>query len=136
MDFKLISEKFDLEVYTSFYLTVSSSGDLQTWKPTGFNKLLPTSVRKRHLIKKLENQYKEIIITDTAAIGYDLQYKIQESFRKFNYDLNNRLEELLENLRTKIDDTIASKKLNEQASEEEIRKLHQTIKEIDLLAFV
>lgn len=134
MDFKLISEKFDLEIYTSFYLTVSSSGDSETLKSPGFNKLLPASVRKKQLIKKLQDHYKEVIITDTAAIAYDLQYKIQESFRKFNYDLNNRLKELLDNLQNKIEDTIASKKINEQASEEEITKLHETIKQIDLLA--
>ena len=136
MDFKLISEKFDLDVYTSFYLTVSSSGNSQTWKSSVLHKLLPTQVRKKYLIKKLENQYKEIIIRDTSAIGYDLQYKIQESFRKFNYDLNNQLKVLLKNLRTKIDDTIASKKRNEQATEEEVKKLHQTINEIDSLVVV
>ncbi|MEO6813998.1 MAG: hypothetical protein ABI172_08715, partial [Ginsengibacter sp.] len=134
LDFKLISEKFDLDIYTSFYLTISSSGDSEALKSSGFNKLLPASVRKKQLIKKLQHRYKEIIITDTAAIAYDLQYKIQESFRKFNYDLNNRLKELLENLRNKIDDTIVSKKINEQASEEDIKKLHETINEVDLLA--
>ncbi|MEO6812645.1 MAG: dynamin family protein [Ginsengibacter sp.] len=134
MDFKLISEKFDLDIYTSFYLTVSSSSDSETLKSPGFNKLLPASVRKKQLIKKLQDHYKEIIITDTAAIGYDLQYKIQESFRKFNYDLNNRLNELLDNLENKIEDTIASKKINEQASEEEINKMHETLEQIDVLA--
>ncbi len=136
MDFKLISEKFDLDVYTSFYLTASSSFNSKTWKSSGLNMLLPTQIRKKRIIKSLQDSYKKTIIRDTAAIGYDLQYKVQESFRKFNYDLNNRLIELLENLRTKIDDTIASKKQNEQASEEEINKLHQTIDEIDSLAVV
>ncbi|MEO8932695.1 MAG: hypothetical protein ABI295_00175, partial [Xanthomarina sp.] len=136
MDFKLISEKFDLDVYTSFYLTVSSSTHSQTWKSSVLNKLLPNQVRKKRVIKKLQDHYKNIIIRDSAAIGYDLQYKVQESFRKFNYDLNNRLKELLENLRTKIEDTIASKKRNEQASEEEIKKLHQKINQIESLAVI
>ena len=136
LDFKLISEKFDLDVYTSFYLTVSSSTISKTWKSSVFNKLIPSQVRKRRSIKKLQDYYKKIIIRDTAAIGYDLQYKVQESFRKFNYDLNNRLEDLLKNLGTKIDDTIESKKTNEKATEEEIHKLHQKINEIDSLSVV
>ena len=134
LDFKLISEKFDLDVYTSFYLTVSSSNNLHPWKSSGLNKLLPARIRKNRLIKKLQDHYKKIIIRDISAIGYDLQYKVQESFRKFNYDLNNRLKELLENLGTKINDTIASKKRNEQASDEEIKELYQTIDKIDSLA--
>lgn len=60
--------------------------------------------------------------------------KFQESFRKFNYDLKNRLTELLDNLQDKIEDTIASKKLNEQASEVEINELKEAINQIDLLA--
>ena len=134
MDFKLISEKFDLDVYTSFYLTVNSSMNSQTWKSPIFHKLLPASLRKNRSIKKLQHYYKKTIIRDTAAIGYDLQYRVQESFRKFNYDLNNRLKELLENLGNKIDDTLASKRRNEQASEEEIKKLQQKINEIASLA--
>ena len=134
LDFKLISEKFDLDVYTSFYLTVSSSNNLHPWKSSGLNKLLPARIRKNRLIKKLQDHYKKIIIRDISAIGYDLQYKVQESFRKFNYDLNNRLKELLKNLGTKINDTIASKKRNEQASDEEIKELYQTIDKIDSLA--
>ncbi len=136
MDFKLISEKFDLDVYTSFYLTVRSSTNSRIWKSPILHKLLPEQVRKKLLFRKLQDHYKNIIIRDTSAIGYDLQYKVQESFRKFNYDLNNRLQELLENLQTKIDDTIASKKRNEQASEAEINKLHQTINDIVSLAVV
>jgi hypothetical protein len=134
MDFKLISEKFDLDVYTSFYLTVSSSGDVKGLKFPGLNKLLPATVRKKQLIKKLKDHYNEIVVTDTAAIGYDLQYKIQESFRKFNYDLNNMLRELLDNLQNKIEDTIASKKINEQASESELKALNETIEQINSLA--
>ena len=136
MDFKLISEKFDLDVYTSFYLTVNSSTNSQTWKSPILHKLLPAYVRKKHIINILQDQYKEIIIRDTSSIGYDLQYRIQESFRKFNYDLNNRLKELLKNLGTKIDDTLASKRRNEQASEEEIKELRQKINEIASLAVV
>ena len=136
MDFNLISEKFDLDIYTSFYLTVRTSTNSQTWQSPILHRFLPAYIRKKYLKKKLQDQYKEIIIRDTSSIGYDLQYKIQESFRKFNYDLNSQLKELLENLRTKIDDTIASKKRNEQASEEEIKKLQEKINEIELLAIV
>ena len=133
-NFRLISDKFDLDIYTSFYLTVGSSSDVETLKLPFSNRLLPPSVRKKKLIKRLKDHYNKIIITDTAAIGYDLQYKIQESFRKFNYELNNMLQELLDNLQNKIEDSISSKKINEQASEVEIKKLHKTIEQLDLLA--
>ena len=65
---------------------------------------------KRALFTTIACLISKIIIRDTSAIGYDLQYKVQESFRKFNYELKNQLKELLENLRTKIDYTIASNK--------------------------
>ncbi len=127
LDFKVISEKFDLDVYTSFYLMVSSSGDLETLKSPRFNNLLSASLRKKQLIRKLKNHYQKVIITGTAAIAYDLQYKIQESFRRFNYHLNDKIRELLENLQNNIDETIAAKKRNEQASEEEIQKLNEPL---------
>ncbi len=134
MDFRLISEKFDLDIYTSFYLTVSSSSDVESLKLPVFHKFLPSSIRKKKLIKRFKDHYNRIIVTDTAAIGYDLHYKIQESFRKFNYELKNMLEELLENLQNKIEESISSKKINQQASEAEIKILNETIENLDLLA--
>jgi hypothetical protein len=127
ISFDMIADKFDLNVYTSFYLSLDSG--LGIINPDNFllNKLLPAPVRKRKLINKLKEHYNNIIIRNSASIAYDLIYKIQESFRKFNYDLNNRLKELLENIQAIITDTIQRKNRAENIIEDEITDLNERL---------
>lgn len=94
IDFSLIANTFDLNVYTAFYFTNVSQGaslPKKNWMDFFF------SPRKRNerFIRSIYTQAQEVITANAASIIYDLQYKIQESFRKFSFDLNEHLKSLL-----------------------------------------
>ncbi|HEX5154014.1 MAG TPA: dynamin family protein [Parafilimonas sp.] len=103
-NFELIAGQFDLNIYSSFYLTLDS-GISPVYNQNTLMKTLFPKAAKKNLQTKWQQHYNEIIVRNTSAIIYDLQYKIQESFRKFNYDLNNRLDELLNNINKTLQDT-------------------------------
>ncbi len=127
ISFDMIADKFDLDVYTSFYLSLDSGLGNISSNNFILNKLIPTSVRNEKLINRLKEHYNNIMIRNSASIAYDLIYKIQESFRKFNYDLNNRLKELLENIQEIISDTIQKKSMTENIIEDEIKDLNERL---------
>jgi hypothetical protein len=112
-------------VYTAFYLSLDSGLGAIRPDRSVLGRLLPASARRKQLINQLKEHYNNLIIRNGASIAYDLTYKIQESFRKFNYDLNNRLKELLESIRTIITDTIGKKQEAETVIADEIRDLKE-----------
>ncbi len=109
INFENIAEKFDLDVYTAFYLTLDSGKPPVVSQKGLLFKLLPISAQKKKMFRQLQEHYNEIIVRNVASIIYDLQYKIQESFRKFNYDLNNKLKELLDNINKLLSDIIEAR---------------------------
>jgi hypothetical protein len=98
-------------------------------RPEGFilNRLLPSSFRRKQLLNKLRKHYSDLIVRNSASIAYDLTYKIQESFRKFNYDLNNRFVELLESIQEIIEHTIQQKNKAEDLIDQDVKDLKEKI---------
>ncbi|OQP60185.1 hypothetical protein A3860_34465 [Niastella vici] len=133
ISFDMIADKFDLDIYTSFYLTLSSDHVNGTYNKSLLYKLLPASIRKKQLLKGLQKHYNEVVIRNTSAIIYDLQYKIQESFRKFNYDLNNRFSELLQTIESIIEDAIRLKNQTERSLDAEIGRLRNNLVELEAI---
>lgn len=123
----LISSQFDLNVYTSFYLSLSS-GSSGIDNPVSFyDKIFPSSFQRKKIKAKYHGHYKEIIIRNTASVMYDLSYKIQESFRKFNYDLDHKMNEVLTNMEKNIKEVIENKTKTEVRSEEKITDLNDRL---------
>lgn len=133
ISFDMIADQFDLNVYTSFYLSLDSGISAIRPGNSVLTRLLPASSRKKRLINTLKEHYNNLVIRNSASIAYDLVYKIQESFRKFNYDLNNRLQELLESIREIIAHTILQKNNAESMVEEEIKALKEKMREMELM---
>lgn len=133
ISFDMIADRFDLDVYTSFYLTLDSG--IGSVHPDNFSlyRLLPLSYRKKQLLRKLKEHYSNLIIRNNASIAYDLTYKIQESFRKFNYDLNNRLNELLISIKEIISNTIAQKENTESLIEQDARALKEKMTAMEIM---
>jgi len=127
ISFDMIADRFDLDVYTTFYLTLDSG--IGVIRPEGFilNRLLPPSFRRKQLLHKLRKHYSDLIVRNSASIAYDLTYKIQESFRKFNYDLNNRFVELLESIQEIIAHTIQQKNKAEDLIDQDVKDLKEKI---------
>lgn len=121
---ELLSEQFDLDAYTSFYLTLNSGSSAVDNPLTFFHRLLPSTFQQRKIQAKWNRHYKEIIVRNTASIMYDLTYKIQESFRKFNYDLNRKMNDVLANMEKNIKEVIANKTKTELQNEEAIKDIN------------
>lgn len=118
---------FNLNAYTSFYLTTNSSLSNLLLSNNKLSYILPATFRKKIIINNLKKHYHEILTQNSASIGYDLEYKIQESFRSFNYDLNKHLNELLKRLQQILLNTTTKKQTAQQLIDAEIRELENKL---------
>jgi GTP-binding protein EngB required for normal cell division len=121
---EIISAQFDLDVYTSFYLSLSSGTGALEHPITFFDRLFSASFQRNKIQKKWKEHYKEIIVRNSASVMYDLSYKIQESFRKFNYDLDRKMNEVLNNMEKNIKDVIVNKRKTELENQEVIKDIN------------
>jgi len=105
-----IISSFDLDVYTSFYIYKS---DIKYTIPSIKEKLsyrfLPDSWVRRKVLKQIYDNCMVVVNPNAGRIRSDIDYKINESFRKFKSNFNQKLQDLLESLRNMIDDSIRSK---------------------------
>jgi len=120
----LFSAQFDLNAYTSFYITFDSGLSAVNQPLSFFDNLFPFSFQKRKVISKWKSHYNELITRNTASIIYDLNYKIQESFRKFNYDLNSKMNVVLGSMENNIREVISSKTKTELQNEGAIKEIN------------
>jgi small GTP-binding protein len=104
VDFGLIADKFDLDVYSPFYMSLGA-GPIPA-KAGFMTGLLPRTYRERRFKRRLLAYYDEIIVRNAAAVIYNLDYRIQESLRKFSTGLRQRLHELASSLEALLTDTI------------------------------
>jgi hypothetical protein len=105
MDFSVIVDKFDLDVYAPFYLSLDG-GSIAGNNGAFIKRLLPASIRQRLLLQQLSTHYQEIIVRNAAAVIYNLDYRIQESQRKFSGELQRRLHDIVNQIQTLLSDTI------------------------------
>lgn len=129
----IISGQFDLNAYTSFYLSLDSGLPPLQFSKFFLSSLMPVSAQRQKLQKKWKEHYKEIIVRNTSAIMYDLGYKIQESFRKFNYDLNEKMKQLLCNMQNSINEVINNKAKEEAENKTVINDLTTRIQQLEAI---
>ncbi|HVU93685.1 MAG TPA: dynamin family protein [Puia sp.] len=132
IDFDIIAGRFDLEVYAPFYLS-ADPGPFVSSQPSLFERLLPAASRKKRLFKRLTAHFDTLVVQNSAAVIYDLQYRVQESFRQFSYELDRRLHDLVENLDKLIADAISAKSRKQQEVTLEIQDLRHRIEIIEQL---
>jgi len=106
VDFHLIIEKFDLDVYTSFYFDYGKGLTVAYILPSMWTRWFPNRFTIGGYMKRLHAHAQQLLTINGSAIIYDLQYKIQESFRKFHYDLDQHLQQLLLRIQQIIADTL------------------------------
>ncbi len=80
--FESISDEFDLDVYTSFYLTVNSAAYSKAWRSPALNRVLPERIRKRRSIKKLRDQYIGTIIRDTLNTKHGVMSACKRNLKR------------------------------------------------------
>ncbi len=131
--FNLIADRFDLNVYTSFYLSLDSGQDPLRINRSALRWFASKQYRKKKVRNSLALHYNNILIRNTSSIIYDLQYKIQESFRKFNYDLNNHLTRVIEGMEKIIAEAISIKKKESSEVSDEVERLEAMIDTVRFL---
>ena len=75
----------------------------------------------------MKNHYNEFITRNTDSIIYDLTYRIQESFRKFNYDLNAKMHVVLGSMENNIKEVIINKTKTELQNEVVVNEINSRI---------
>lgn len=123
IDFSDITGTFDLDVYTAFYFRTHTELSIQGSGNKMLYRLLPRNMAKEKLLSQFRKSVKELIVTNSAGIIYDLQYRIQESFRMFNYDLNAHMEELLNAIDKIIIETTELRQKNKSSIDNAVDKL-------------
>jgi hypothetical protein len=69
----------------------------------------------------------------TGRINYDINYKIQESFRKFSFDLNDKVEDTLNTLSKIISDTVNKKEQAEDSVSGQVKYLSGRLEKLSLI---
>ncbi|HTR31708.1 MAG TPA: dynamin family protein [Puia sp.] len=132
IDFDIIAGRFDLEVYAPFYLS-ADPGTFFSSQPSLFERLIPAVSRRKRLLKQLTAHFDTLVVQNSAAVIYDLQYRVQESFRQFSYELDRRLHDLVDNLDKLIADAISTKSQKQQDVTVETEDLRHRIEIIEQL---
>lgn len=130
VDFHLIADQFDLNVYTAFYFDYGKGLSAAYIPPPFWIKWMPASWAIRQYLKKLYHHYQQLLTTNASAIIYDLQYKIQESFRKFQYDLHAHLELLLNRIQQIIDDTLKHRREHSSQVQQRLSAIEKRLHEL------
>lgn len=119
-----IISSFDLDVYTSFYIyksdikyTIPSINEKFSYK------LLPDSWVRRRVLKQIYDNCMIVVNPNAGRIRSDIDYKINEAFRKFKSNFNTKLLELFESYRNMIDESIRSKQKMEENIEEVLMQI-------------
>ncbi len=113
LKFEALSDIFDLDIYTGFYYNFSAQPIPLGLNNKSIRKKMPAAVIKKTLLNKILKNFKEKIISNTASVKYDINYRIQESFLQFKFDLNNKLDSVLKSLEKILIETIEEKKKTE-----------------------
>jgi hypothetical protein len=95
--------------------------------------ILPDVLVKRMVLNQIYENCLELINPNAGRIRSDIDYKISESFRKFRYQFDQKLFDLLQSLKNMIEESIRSKQtVNEdiEAILTQIQLQKQRIKEI------
>ncbi len=127
---ELLSQQFDLNAYSSFYLTLDSGLPPVILSSSLWYRLMPFNTRQKIIRGRWRRHYTEVITRNAASILYDLNYKIQESFRRFKHDLSNKVNDVLSNMEQKIQDVIDIKKKTAMQSRDIINDIHNRINEV------
>lgn len=129
IDLDKLTDKFDLNVYTSFYLTLNmehSPVNDQSW----YFFLLSQSDQRSRSIQSWIKHYDELLIINNAAVIYDLQYKAQEALRQFIYDLNGHFSGVVEQIERTIAQALDQKQASSEAAEQSINRIKGLLQEV------
>ncbi|HVS98726.1 MAG TPA: dynamin family protein [Puia sp.] len=130
LPFDIIAKKFDLEVYAPYYQS-TDAGPLPAPKSSLFRRSPFQSIRRKRFYRRLLAYYQELILRNCASAMYNLDYRIQESLRKFASALDQRLRELIGHLDALLAEAVALQAGYAPALAENIQKIREKLDAVD-----
>jgi len=131
-EFKDLVETFDLKIITVFYF-LFDKGYNPFYLSNRFLRKFALQIFRKEIIKSIKESFKRNIDMSTGRINYDINYKIQESFRKFSFDFNNKIEDTLNTLGNIISDTISKKEQTEDSISPQVEYLSERLEKLSLI---
>ena len=104
-----IISSFNLDVYSSYYLKEDIKYTIPSLNEKIIYKILPDKWIKRIILKQIYTNCMDLISPNAGRIRSDISYKTTESLRRFKSDFNRKFNELLQNLKGLIDESIRAK---------------------------
>jgi len=118
-----IISSFDLEVYTSFYFKTDIKYTMRSIRKNIFYKIIPDRWVRSIILRQVYTNCKELIDPNAGRMRWDIEYKINESYRKFKYNFDQKLLDLLQSMKSLIEDSIRTKSTIYENIEETLNKL-------------
>jgi len=131
-EFKDLVETFDLKIITVFYF-LFDKGYNPFYLSNRFFRKFALQVLRKKIIKGIKESFKRNIDMSTGRINYDINYKIQESFRKFSFEFNNKMDDTLITLEKIITDTIRKKEQAEDSISPQVEYLSERLEKLSLI---
>ncbi|MFZ5947591.1 MAG: dynamin family protein [Stygiobacter sp.] len=131
-EFKDLVDVFDLKILTVFYFQFDRSYNQFCLSNIFIRNYSPKFFRSK-ILKQLKENIKRNIDMNTGRVNYDINYKIQESFRKFSFELNEKIEITLNMLTKIISDIIKRKENAEDSVAKQVKYLSNKIEILSLI---
>lgn len=131
-EFKDLVDVFNLKILTFFYFQFDRSYNQFCLSNIFIRNYSPKFFRSK-ILKQLKENIKRNIDMNTGRVNYDINYKIQESFRKFSFELNEKIEITLNMLTKIISDIIKRKENAEDSVAKQVKYLSNKIEILSLI---
>jgi ribosome biogenesis GTPase A len=128
--YESIIQIFDLNIYTGFYYKLDTDFIAYSLKNTFIIKILPKLVIRLFILPKIISNLNLNVEANCGGLNYDVTYKIQESFRKFQFDLNKKLNIIINSFGNIINNTILERQKKELDIEKEVQLFKSRINEL------
>jgi hypothetical protein len=129
----MIIEKFDLDVYSPFYIRSISDYTIPLPKSNPFLYLLPKNTAQRRLVNTILSELNKVVVANSAGMLYDIRYRMDESLRKMAFDLNLRTKELINELIVILSRSKEEKLHMEEGIKDAIEKIKADLLEMEKL---
>lgn len=127
---KLMLQTFNLSAYTSFYLKSTPELHIPRIAKGSFFRLFPGIFVKKYILNRLRKNFEEILLTNSAGMIYDLNYKINESFRKFSSEIEDHTTQVVESLLNVLDNRLSMKDSIENQMKDKISVVEGGLNEL------
>jgi len=94
----MVIEKFDLDVYSPFYIRNLAENHITETKSNPLLKILPKAMAKKLFVNSVLKELHRVLTMNSAGMMYDITYRMNESLRKMIYDLNTKTTNLIDEL--------------------------------------